>query len=144
MVVLVASFDADAHGSACYDLVPGRCSAKKDALTMIGSRPALYEDRYAWFVLVSALDLMLTWIILHVGGREVNAVAAAILDRYDLPGLVVFKFSLVTVVIVLCEIIGRLNMRAGQRLASSAIAITCIPLLIAVLMLGRTLLLAPA
>jgi hypothetical protein len=124
--------------------VSRRCPAKEDALTMIGSRPALYEDRYAWFVLVSALDLMLTWIVLHAGGREVNAMAAAILDRYDLPGLVVYKFGLVAIVIILCEIIGRLNIRAGQRLASSAIAITCIPLLVAVLMLSRTLLLAPA
>ena len=99
--------------------------------------PVLYENHYTWFVLVSALDVMFTWIVLHAGGREANALAAAVLRRYGLEGMVLFKFALVFFVIVLCEIIGRRNVIAGRRLATAAVALTCVPLVIAVMLLKR-------
>ena len=100
--------------------------------------PVLYENHYTWFVLVSALDIMLTWLVLHAGGREANAIAAAVLQRWGLEGMVVFKFALVVFVIALCEVIGRRNHAAGRRLATWAVALTCVPLVIAVLLLrGR-------
>ena len=100
--------------------------------------PLLYENHYTWFVLVSALDVMLTWLVLHAGGREANAIAAAVLQRWGLEGMVVFKFALVVFVIVLCEAIGRRSLPAGRRLATSAVALTCVPLVIAVMLLrGR-------
>ncbi len=98
----------------------------------------LYENQYTWFVLVSSLDVMFTWIVLHAGGREANAVAAAVLERFGLEGMVVFKFALVAFVIALCEVIGRRNVDAGRRLASWAVALTCVPLLVAMALLwGR-------
>lgn len=100
--------------------------------------PVLYENHYTWFVLVSALDVMLTWVVLHAGGREANALADAVLQRFGLAGLVTFKFALVVIVIVLCEVIGRRNREAGKRLASWAVALTCVPLMIAAMLLwGR-------
>jgi hypothetical protein len=100
--------------------------------------PVLYENHYTWFVLVSALDVMLTWVILHAGGREANAIAAAVLERFGLGGMVTFKFALACFVIVLCEVIGRRSVRAGRNLATAAIALTCVPLLVAVMLLtGR-------
>jgi hypothetical protein len=100
--------------------------------------PVLYENHYTWFVLVSSLDVMLTWVVLHAGGREANALAAAVLNHYGLGGMVTFKFALVALVILLCEVIGRRNRSAGRRLASCAVALTCVPLVIAVLLLwGR-------
>ncbi len=100
--------------------------------------PVLYENHYTWFVLVSALDLMLTWVILHAGGREANAIAAAVLQRWGLEGMVIFKFALVVFVIALCEVIGRRNLAAGKKLVSWAVALTCVPLVIAVMLLwGR-------
>ncbi|HEV2296038.1 MAG TPA: DUF5658 family protein [Tepidisphaeraceae bacterium] len=97
--------------------------------------PVLYENHYIWFVLVSALDVMFTWIVLHAGGREANAIAAAVLNRFGLGGMVVFKFALVILVIVLCETVGRRNRDAGRRLATWAVGLTCVPLVIAVLLL---------
>ena len=47
-----------------------------DEPTVVKS-PVLYENHYTWFVLVSALDIMLTWLVLHAGGREANAIADA-------------------------------------------------------------------
>lgn len=98
--------------------------------------PMLYENHYTWFVFVSALDVMLTWVILHAGGREANHLAAAVLERFGLEGLVVFKFALVILVIAICEIVGRRNLATGRRLAAWAVALTCIPLLVAVALLG--------
>jgi hypothetical protein len=95
----------------------------------------LYENHYTWFVLVSALDVMFTWIVLHAGGREANAIAAAVLQRFGLEGMVAFKFALVAFVIVLCEVIGRRSRNAGRNLASASVALTCVPLVVAVMLL---------
>lgn len=87
----------------------------------------LYPNPYVWFVLASALDVFLTFLVLQLGGREVNKVAAWILDHFGLAGMTVFKFALVTFVILLCQIIGRRNRAAGRRLAEWAVALTFIP-----------------
>ena len=97
----------------------------------------LYQNEYAWFVLVSALDVMLTWVILVLGGREVNAVANSVLSRWGLRGLVAFKFALVVFVILICEAVGRRRPETGRKLARAAVAITCFPLVWAGLLLVR-------
>jgi hypothetical protein len=89
------------------------------------------QDPYVWLVLVAALDIMLTWVILHFGGREVNGVAAHIITHYGLPGLVAFKFAIVAFVILLCEVIHRRRPSAARRLARWAIAINCVPIALA-------------
>ena len=88
----------------------------------------MYPNAYTWLVLASALDLMMTWVVLHLGGREGNALAAAVIRRFGLPGLSVYKFLIVSVVIVLCEIVGRLRRTAGLRLAVFSICVTCVPI----------------
>jgi hypothetical protein len=98
-------------------------------------RAVLYPNHYTWFVLVSALDVMLTWIVLYFGGREANVIALAMLRRFGLPGLIVLKFGMVSFVVVLCEFIGRRNHRAGLRLIGISTAITCAPVLLAFFML---------
>lgn len=90
--------------------------------------PMLFPGAYAWFVLVSSLDLMLTWVILVLlDGCEVNPLADAVIAHAGLHGLVVFKFCLVLFVIVMCEWIGRRNARAGSKLSEWSVAITAIP-----------------
>ena len=93
-------------------------------------RAALYPNAYTWFVLLGALDIMLTWVVLHMGGREVNVLADWIIRRWALPGMVVFKFVLVMVVVIICEIVGRHSARAGRRLAKLAVIITAIPVVL--------------
>lgn len=92
---------------------------------------ALYPDTYAWFVLLATLDIALTWIVLFFGGEELNAVARWILARYELVGMVVFKFSMVTLVICSCEYIGRKRRTTGRRLAEWAVAISAVPVVLA-------------
>ena len=86
-----------------------------------------HQNAYTWFVFLSAMDLMLTWIILHYDGREVNPLADWIVARMDLWGLVAFKFSLVSLVVVLCETIGRHRPALGRFVARFAVVITAVP-----------------
>ena len=45
-----------------------------------------YPNRYVWFVLLSTLDVVLTFVILWLDGREVNGIADWILQRYGIGG----------------------------------------------------------
>ncbi len=100
---------------------------------------ALYPGIYPWIVLAASLDVMMTWIILHQGGREVNAVADAIIGRYGLPGVVIFKFGIVVFVIGLCEIVGRRRRAVGRGLAIAAVALNTFPVVVGVTHLIRGL-----
>jgi hypothetical protein len=95
----------------------------------------LYPHTYVWYVFVSALDVMFTAVLLHFGGREVNVLANWVLVRWDLAGMVMFKFVLVSFVICICEFVGRKRHRLGRDLGHWAVGITCIPVLLAALQL---------
>jgi len=118
-------------------IVVGAGASKPAAVAALFSLPPVqHPNQYIWFVLVSSLDLMLTCVILNLGGAEVNAVANAVLSYGGLPTLVMFKFALVTLVIVFCEWITRRNPRAGFKLAEWAVAITAIPVAISLIQLA--------
>jgi len=93
-------------------------------------RPVLYADVYLWFVFLSAMDVMLTTVILHMGGREVNVLASLVLQTWNLSGLVVYKFVLVAFVLTVCEAVGRADRRKGRWLAVIAVAITAVPVIL--------------
>jgi hypothetical protein len=95
----------------------------------------LYPTQYVWFVFFSAMDVMMTWIVLWHGGREVNHWANTILQRWGLTGLVIFKFALVIVIILICEAVGHRHRAAGKKLATAAIAITCLPVALSFVLL---------
>ncbi len=94
-------------------------------------RAARYPQAYVWFIFVSAMDLMMTWVVLYFGGREVNVLADYILDHWALPGMVVYKFALVIFVIFICEIVGQYRPRLGRRLSIFAVVITLVPVVVA-------------
>lgn len=96
-------------------------------LTWLSLPPMRYQSHYAWFVLLSAMDIMLTWLILGLDGVELNPVAADVIDRLGLFGIIGFKFCLVVLVVVMAEVIGRRKDRAGKGLAEWAVALTSIP-----------------
>lgn len=92
-----------------------------------GQPPLRYPTAYSIFIIVSVWDLIYTWLILSMGGREVNPIAKAVLEYHDYGGMVAFKFTLVVLVVLLCEVIGRKNERTGRRLAIWAAGVTCLP-----------------
>ena len=86
-----------------------------------------YQTGYVWFIFVSSLDIMLTWLILSKGGSEVNPVAKLVIDNWGLAGAIGFKFALALFVIVACEIVGRKRDRLGRNLILFGIIISASP-----------------
>ncbi len=99
------------------------------------TRSVLYPDVYLWYVFLAALDIMLTWLILQMGGREENALAKWIIAHGGLVGAVLFKFGTVVFVVLICEYIGRRRAGTGRRVAEWAIALTAIPVVVAIVQL---------
>jgi hypothetical protein len=128
--------------------MPVKTAAKTPPRSRIG---VLYPNAYVWFVFLSALDVMLTYLILNPfmffadngttesRGSETNALANWVIQRWDVPGMVAFKFVIVALVIVLCEVIGHHKGAVGRRLAEWAVAITSIPVIVALIQMGLDL-----
>jgi hypothetical protein len=89
-----------------------------------------YSSAYAWLVLVSSLDIILTSVILRLGGREVNPIAEAVIAMHGLPGMIAFKFALMVFVIIMCEVIGRVRPRTGLWLARFGILASAFPVIV--------------
>lgn len=89
--------------------------------------PILYPKTYTVFLVLAALDVICTWFILALGGREVNAFANMLLQQWDVHGLLALKFSVVAMVLLICEIVGRKNPSAGGKLVFAAIALNMFP-----------------
>jgi len=91
-------------------------------------RIALYPNHYAWYILASSLDIMMTYLIIWgLGGREVNAIAQKFIDALGHWGLILLKFSTVLLVIAICEFVGRRKFAWGRRLAITAICTSALP-----------------
>lgn len=89
---------------------------------------ALYPDHYAWYILASSLDVMVTYFIIwRLGGREVNAVANHLVQQYGHWGLIMLKFSSIVLVVAICEWVGRQRELRGRRLATAAVVISALP-----------------
>lgn len=110
-------------------------SSRSNAPGLFSLPPVQHPRQYLWFVAVSALDLILTGVILGLGGHEVNMIADAVLVHGGMTALTVFKFALVALVVVFCEWVTRRNARAGFKLAEWSIAITAIPVALSVIQL---------
>ena len=139
-------------GRALRAAAPGGCPAcdalSSDAGGAINqpgflSLPQMrYPNAYTWLVLVSALDLILTSLVVYLwNGYEANPVAAAVIDAMGYVWAVVFKFAIVVFVILICEGIGRRSDRDGRALAGGAVVISGIPVAYT---LGLLLLAGPA
>lgn len=91
----------------------------------------LYPERYAWFVLASAMDIILTHAILHhfadFGGSELNTIADWVINRFDIWGAIGLKFLTVVVVVSICEIVGRRRPKWGSGLISTVLVLSCVP-----------------
>ena len=97
-----------------------------------------YQNSYVWLILVSALDLILTMLVLFVwDGHEVNPVAAAVIAQMGYVGAIGLKFGIVILVILICELIGRRSDRDGRTLATGAILISVVPVIYTFVLLLR-------
>jgi hypothetical protein len=113
----------------------GAPNQTQPAAESVWSRAVLYPNVYVWYMLLSALDIMLTCAILVFGGYEVNTLADRVVRAWGVPGLAVFKFALVIFVVCICEIVGRRKYRTGRKLAEWSVAITAIPVVVSFIQL---------
>ena len=98
-----------------------------------------YPNLYTWFVFLASLDVMLTYMVLQLGGYEANELAATVMRTAGWHGMIAYKFVLVTVVILLCELIARRDAHWGRRLGAIGIGMTCVPVVLAFVLLATRL-----
>lgn len=106
-------------------------------LTSLLTRHMRYPNTYVWLLLLSSMDIMLTWVILLFGGAEVNPIARWIIDHYGLPGMIIYKFALIVFFISICEIVGTLRDSTGWLLSKFSVVIACVPVCWAMYLLAR-------
>lgn len=99
-----------------------------------------YENAYVWLIFVSCLDILLTWIVLYRGGREANVLAAMIIRRFGLVGMVLFKLGIVLFVVAVCEAIGRRKPDTGRKFAHAAVAVSALPVVVGLILLTTRML----
>ena len=83
-----------------------------------------FETEISWFVLVSALDVFMTYLILRFSAEgatratliEGNPIARWVIHQWGNTGMVFFKFSMVAVVVVIAEVVGNANPRLARLL----------------------------
>lgn len=77
---------------------------------------AILANESLLLVVLSACDLFITYLLLWRGGHfyEANPLARWFFDRWNIAGMTAFKFGLVAIIIVLCEIIERHKPRVGR------------------------------
>lgn len=124
----IAAVSCDSAGDALGTSPPGRLSIGE----RLGQKPMLYQQRYVWFVFLSVMDVMMTWIILSAGGRELNWIANAVIEFGGKVWLIGYKMAIVVLVIMLIETIGRMKPTTGSQVATAAIAITAFPVVFAI------------
>lgn len=87
------------------------------------TRPVLYPTLYPLLVLGGTLDVLLTSVVLALGGQELNSIADHVLQTSGLPGLVALKFAMISSVILLCEIVGRRKLSLGSTVATFGVGV---------------------
>ena len=103
--------------------------------------PMRYPNEYVWLVFVSAMDIIFTWIFLrNFEGSEANPIANLYLQLYGKTGLIIFKFGIVVLVVVTCEVVGRSKDKTGRRLARIGVLISAVPLLVSFFLIMKLLL----
>lgn len=96
--------------------------------TQAAARAVRFPFFYLALIFVSALDLILTYVVILIGGIEVNPIANAVLQSpADFHGLIVYKFVIVVSVVLICEYISRHADTTGRRLAGWAVGISAFP-----------------
>lgn len=89
-----------------------------------------------WIIFFSTLDILLTYIILsefeHLGGREANYFALAIIERFGFTGAIVLKVCGVATALGACACITRTQPATARKVERILVGIAALPVLMAV------------
>ena len=97
----------------------------------------MYPRHYPWILAMGMLDVMFTWLILALGGRELNIVADAVITHGGLVGVMALKLGAIGVVVGVCEFVGRQRELLGRRVAALAVGLNTVPASVGLLCLGQ-------
>ena len=94
----------------------------------IWARQLPLETETCFFILVNALDVVMTYILLNHGPQfqESNQIANYFLTSYGFKAMVYFKFALVAFVTVVAQIIARTHLKTARWLLIVGTAIVSI------------------
>jgi len=119
---------------------PALTTGDLSTLTRLGDETFLaarFPNHYCWYILGGMLDLILTWVVLHLGGREINILAHRAIEFLDIWGLIALKIASIIVVITICETLARINKETvAKRLALAAIVVGFFPVAVALAQLA--------
>ena len=85
-----------------------------------------YGQQYQWLIIASILDFMITFVILNLGGLEVNPSALAVIKFGGFPMLICYKFALLGIIISICEGIYRHDKEKSDMLVRLAIMVSAV------------------
>ena len=94
----------------------------------IWARQLPLETESCFFILVNALDVVMTYILLNHSPQfqESNQIANYLLTKYGFAAMVYFKFALVAFVTVVAQIIARTHLKTARWLLIVGTAIVSI------------------
>ena len=81
---------------------------------MFFTKDLILAQEYLAFVLLNLFDLFLTGYIFKHHGMEANGIALWVLQRFGLLGFAIFKFLLVTVLVLICEVIAAYKLKSAR------------------------------
>lgn len=88
-------------------------------------RPLPLEREHAAYILVSALDVFMTYILLSYGGFvESNPLANFFLAGWGISGMAIYKFGAVAIVSVFAQIIANRRLQTARALLNFASLVT--------------------
>ena len=96
------------------------------AMMTLGER-VRYPKHYFLYIVLAAVDVLMTWVLLQHGATEINAIAAGVIEWAGGPGMAAYKFALVALVLVICEVVSREKPGMGRGLAVTAVLISLVP-----------------
>jgi len=79
-------------------------------------RSVVLENEVSWLLFFSFLDILMTWILLSRSPRvvESNPIAAWFFVRFNMVGMIVYKFGIIGVVILIAEGVEQLRPGRGR------------------------------
>lgn len=85
-------------------------------LGWIGGENVLLDVEIGWILILSAADIFLTHALLRQGQQfyESNPLADWFFQRYNIAGMVAYKFLIISVVIIICEFVERRRPGLGR------------------------------
>jgi hypothetical protein len=83
-----------------------------------------FQNETTIFILVSALDIFMTYILLRFGAIESNPVANFVFQKWGFQGMIAFKLVIVSIVCVIAQLVATRKPATAQFLLNTGSVLT--------------------